>query len=145
MLLKYIIFAFLAFLINTGVFHAADYLLQGVVNSKNINILMLKGDDIRFWVAYGLGLFAGFVLKYLMDKKYVFSDITESKEKEMKKVLIYAMMSIFTTIILTLIVAGFKVWVSRERAKDVGLVIGLLIGYTTKFFLDRKYVFNSSK
>lgn len=145
MIVKYISFAFLAFLVNTGVFHTADLLLQGIINSDNFSILIFKGDDIRFWLAYGMGLFAGFVLKYFLDKKFVFSDQRETRKKEVKKVLLYALMSIITTIILTLVVAGFKAYVSRERAKDIGLIIGLLIGYTTKFFLDKKFVFTQKK
>ena len=142
MLVKYISFAFLATFVNTGVFHLTDYLLQGVLNSDSFSLFSFHGDDIRFWVSYGLGLFVGFVFKYFLDKKFVFADKTESQEKEVKKVLLYALMSVFTTFILTLIVGGFKAYISRERAKDAGLVIGLLIGYTIKFFLDRKFVFN---
>lgn len=39
---------------------------------------------------------------------------------------------------------AFDVLFDSEHAKYVGAVIGLTIGYTSKFYLDRKFVFRSA-
>ncbi len=155
MLLKYIGFALFSAAINYGIFRLCyDHqvfeglwegsfllpIIQKIMAAFSINVIDI-GDTLSFWSAYALGLFVGFVIKYVLDKKYVFNDGYENHKAETKKAGLYAFMSILCTIISVGVTGSFKILLGVQLAKRVGWFLGLLLGYTAKFFLDKKYVF----
>lgn len=157
MLLKYILFAFVSVAVNYSIFRACyDFLLKTVFLNAWITaafewlLLQLSitgldvAENLHFWSSYGVGLFSGFVLKYLLDKKFVFNDGYENRKTETKKAGMYALMSLLCTVISIGITAFVKYTFGPERAKDIGWFLGLLIGYTLKFYLDKRYVFKQS-
>lgn len=87
------------------------------------------------------GTAAGFLVKYVLDKWYVFYDAYSSAREEARKVTIYALLSVFTTCIFWAVeLAAWMIW-GTSFAKYSGAVVGLAIGYTVKYFLDLRYVF----
>ena len=50
-------------------------------------------------------------------------------------------MGVFTTLIFWGTELGFNAVFASGKAKYVGAVIGLTVGYVIKYFLDRKFVF----
>lgn len=87
------------------------------------------------------GTVAGFVLKYVLDKKWVFQDGYSGSRQEVQKVTLYGMFSVLTTLIFwTVEVTFWLVW-QTDFAKYTGAVLGLFIGYAAKFLLDRAFVF----
>lgn len=100
---------------------------------------------LSLYIAMFFGTLAGLVLKYLLDKKYIFFHTTKSKKEDGKKFLLYSFMGVFTTLIFFGFEIGFDYLFENENAKYLGAVIGLSIGYVVKYFLDKKFVFKDSK
>ena len=98
-----------------------------------------------FYIYVGLmiGTLVGLVTKYVLDKKYIFYYQTKTLKKNLTTFILYTVMGVFTTIIFWGFELGFYfAFPQAELAKYVGGIIGLIIGYTTKYFLDKKFVFN---
>lgn len=126
MVLRYIVFAIASTIINL-VF-------------QYISFLAYNGF-MSIYVAMFFGTLAGLILKYILDKKYIFFHIPKSKKDDGKKFLLYSLMGVFTTFIFW----GFEIWfdyvIGGETGKYIGAVVGLSIGYVVKYFLDKKFVF----
>jgi putative flippase GtrA len=88
-----------------------------------------------------VGTLAGLVVKYVLDKKFIFYHEVENKKDDAKKFALYSLMGVFTTIIFWGTEIAFDALSNNENAKYLGAVIGLSIGYVIKYFLDKKYVF----
>jgi len=88
-----------------------------------------------------IGTFAGLVIKYILDKKFIFYHEVKNKKDDAKKFALYSLMGIFTTIIFWGTEIAFDTLSQNSNAKYLGAVIGLSIGYIIKYFLDKKYVF----
>ncbi|WP_435170244.1 GtrA family protein [Falsirhodobacter sp. 1013] len=87
------------------------------------------------------GTLAGFAVKYVLDKRWIFYDGYTTHAGEARKVALYGVFSIFTTLVFW----GFEitfwtVW-QTDIAKYTGGAIGLALGYMAKFTLDRRFVF----
>jgi putative flippase GtrA len=93
------------------------------------------------YLAMFVGTLAGLVVKYVLDKKFIFYHEVESKKDDAKKFALYSLMGVFTTIIFWGTEIAFDALSNNENAKYLGAVIGLSIGYVIKYFLDKKYVF----
>lgn len=96
---------------------------------------------LSLYLAMFIGTLAGLILKYILDKKYIFFHETKSKKEDGKKFLLYSLMGVFTTFIFWGFEIGFDYIFSFENAKYLGAVIGLGIGYIVKYNLDKKFVF----
>jgi len=96
---------------------------------------------LALYLAMFLGTLAGLVLKYILDKKYIFFHTPKSKKDDGKKFLLYSLMGLFTTFIFWGFEIGFDYLFQDENAKYLGAVIGLSIGYIVKYNLDKKFVF----
>jgi len=96
---------------------------------------------------YGLGLSVlagtaiGLVVKYLLDKRYIFRFHTRNAAHNGQTFVLYAIMGVATTIIFWTFEFGFQHVFETATMRYVGGVIGLAIGYVTKFYLDKKFVF----
>lgn len=83
-----------------------------------------------------------FIFKYLVDKIFIFKDKTKYMSiMHFKQILLYGFFAVFTTIIFWFTELTFKYFFSFKNSHYLGAVIGLVIGYTIKFFLDKKFVF----
>ncbi|MCI0466971.1 MAG: GtrA family protein [Beijerinckiaceae bacterium] len=88
------------------------------------------------------GTAAGFIVKYFLDKHWIFFDGYGSAAKEARKVVLYASFSVATTLIFWGFELAFLAIGGTARAKYTGAVIGLVIGNVTKYLLDRSFTFN---
>lgn len=102
---------------------------------------MLYSGFLSLYIAMFVGTVAGLVLKYILDKKYIFFHTPKSKRDDGKKFFLYSLMGLFTTFIFWGFEIGFDALFENESAKYIGAVIGLSIGYVVKYFLDKKFVF----
>ncbi|MCK9454060.1 GtrA family protein [Sulfurimonas sp.] len=117
-------------------------LISTVVNIMFQYLSFLIYDGIlSLYVAMFMGTVAGLVLKYILDKKYIFFHTPKSKKDDGKKFFLYSLMGVFTTFIFWGFEIGFDYMYESENAKYVGAVVGLSIGYVVKYFLDKKFVF----
>jgi putative flippase GtrA len=90
------------------------------------------------------GTIAGLICKYILDKKYIFFWKTTTIGDDVRKFTIYSAIGGLLTLVFWVFEVAFDVLFDSEYAKYIGAVIGLTIGYTSKFYLDRKFVFRSA-
>lgn len=124
--IKYTLFAIISTLLNLLFQYLSFFVYVGFAS---------------LYLAMFVGRLAGLVSKYILDKKYIFYHTPKDKADDAKKFMLYTLMGIFTTVIFWGAEIGFDALFGRESAKYIGAVIGLSIGYVTKYFLDKKYVF----
>ena len=96
---------------------------------------------LSLYLAMFIGTLSGLVLKYILDKRYIFYHQTKTKKEDGKKFLLYSLMGVFTTFIFWGFEIGFDFIFGNEIAKCIGALIGLSIGYVVKYNLDKKFVF----
>lgn len=123
--LRYVAFAMLS--------TAANFLVQAIV----LQIAPWPG----LMPSIVAGTAAGFALKYVLDKNWIFFDRYSSHGDEMSKVALYGLFSVLTTLIFWGFEIAFWTLWKTELAKYTGGAIGLAIGYVSKYALDRKFVF----
>lgn len=126
LLIKYIIFAIVSTLINL----LFQYLSFTIYNGF-----------LALYLAIFLGTLSGLILKYILDKKYIFHHEPKNKKDAGKIFFLYSLMGVFTTFIFWGFEIGFNYIFENENAKYFGALIGLTIGYIIKYFLDKKFVF----
>jgi len=124
--IKYIIFAGISILFNL-LFQYLSFLLYS--------------DFAALYIAMLFGTLAGLVVKYVLDKKFIFYHEVKGKKDDAKKFALYSLMGVFTTIIFWGTEITFDAMSEEPNAKYLGAVIGLSIGYVIKYFLDTKFVF----
>jgi putative flippase GtrA len=103
--------------------------------------LFFYDGTASLFIAMFIGTIAGLISKYILDKKYIFYHIVKGKADDAHKFVIYSFMGVFTTLIFWATEITFDFFSSSENTKYIGAVIGLSIGYTIKYFLDKQYVF----
>ncbi|QOY52968.1 GtrA family protein [Candidatus Sulfurimonas baltica] len=122
------------------------YALFAIISTV-VNILfqyfsfIIYDGFLSLYTAMFVGTLAGLVLKYILDKKYIFFHTPKSKKDDGKKFLLYSLMGVLTTFIFWGFEIGFDYMYEDENAKYIGAVVGLSIGYVVKYFLDKKFVF----
>lgn len=93
------------------------------------------------YIAMFLGTLAGLIVKYVLDKKFIFYHKVKDRKDDAGKFAIYSLMGIFTTMIFWGTELGFYYLAPDPDAKYLGAITGLGIGYVIKYFLDKKFVF----
>nr|WP_025312446.1 GtrA family protein [Roseibacterium elongatum] len=111
--------------------------------------LVLAGADpvggLRFAAAIAAGTLVGLVVKYVLDKRWIFYDQTTGARAQGAQFLLYALMGVVTTAIFWVSeTAAWLIW-GTDLAREVGAVLGLSVGYVTKYLLDRRYVFRDAR
>jgi len=124
--IKYIIFAVISTLFNL-LFQYFSFLIYS--------------DFASLYVAMFVGTLAGLIVKYILDKKFIFEYEVKDKKDDAKKFALYSLMGVFTTIIFWGTEVAFDALYSDPNSKYLGAIIGLSIGYVSKYFLDKKFVF----
>jgi peptidoglycan biosynthesis protein MviN/MurJ (putative lipid II flippase) len=124
---KYILFAILATTVNIF-FQYLSFLL--IDHKYELYIAMLNGTIL------------GMILKYYLDKNFIFYYV--KKEFNNKNIfLLYIFTSIFTTIIFWAIELWFSYYVNINYSEYIGALVGLTLGYSLKYLLDKQLVFNN--
>jgi len=88
-----------------------------------------------------LGTAVGLVVKYLLDKRFIFAFKARDMAHDGQTFLLYTVMGLFTTCIFWALEWAFHVWFDSAAMRYLGGVIGLAIGYYCKYRLDRRFVF----
>lgn len=91
------------------------------------------------------GTAAGLIIKYILDKRYIFRFQTRNIGHNSKIFVLYTLMGIVTTIIFWLFEFGFNHFFQTTQMRYLGGVIGLAIGYLVKYQLDKRFVFRAPK
>lgn len=96
---------------------------------------------LPFFAALFAGTLIGLIVKYILDKRFIFYYVVKSKQEDVKKFILYSVMGVATTAIFWGFQIGFHLLLKTEDGKYVGAVIGLVIGYFIKYQLDKRFVF----
>ncbi|MGL3607527.1 GtrA family protein [Rhizobium sp. G187] len=127
LVIRYAVFAAIATIVNLG---AQRLVLQA-------------GEGALFFAAaVFIGTLAGLVVKYLLDKRWIFADTSTGISEHGRKFSLYTAMGIVTTAIFWGMETSFWLIWGTEMMREIGAVIGLAIGYIVKYNLDRRFVFN---
>lgn len=142
---KYALFAVISTIANLSVQHLCLMLFTSIAflkNFENVSILGLFDFNFVLMAAIFMGTLVGLIIKYILDKKYIFNFKTKSKSEDTGKFIMYSFMGVFTTAIFWAFEFIFDSVFKNYYAKYVGAIIGLSIGYVIKYNLDKRFVFN---
>jgi len=122
--------------------YAAFAALATVANLAAQRLVFAVIDrEISFVLALVAGTGVGLVLKYILDKKWIFFDAAQSFGAEGRKFSLYTLTGVATTLVFWGAEAVFwQIW-QTQMMREIGAIFGLTIGYVIKFNLDRRYVF----
>lgn len=95
----------------------------------------------QFIVALMAGTLVGLVVKYVLDKRWIFYDRTSGARAQGTQFALYSLMGVATTAIFWATETAFWLIWQTDLAREVGAVLGLSVGYITKYALDRRFVF----
>ncbi|KAK47619.1 GtrA family protein [Caballeronia sp. LZ029] len=90
-----------------------------------------------------IGTGVGLVVKYVLDKKWIFRFKAENARHDATMFTLYVTMGLVTTAIFWGVEFGFNHIFGTAEMRYVGGCIGLAIGYVIKYRLDKRYVFRT--
>ncbi len=94
-----------------------------------------------FALAVLLGTAVGLLLKYILDKRWIFFDTSSGIAMHSRKFTLYTVMGVFTTLIFWGTETAFWLAWNTDLMREVGAVLGLSLGYVIKYNVDRRFVF----
>ena len=103
--------------------------------------LAVYSREFSLYAAMALGTLAGLIVKYILDREYIFRYRAKSRMDDMGKFVLYSLMGVFTTFIFWGFELAFHAVFRFDEAKYVGALAGLAIGYFIKYQLDKRFVF----
>ena len=124
-LLKYILFCIIAIVINLS----TQRIIMELIFINN------------YFLALLIGTLFGLVIKFILDKKYIFAYSDSSIKNNSLKFSFYSFNGILTTLLFWGTESVFFFIYKTNFAREFGALIGLTIGYFIKYRLDKKYVF----
>ena len=111
--------------------------------SQEIAVLLYRGPlAIPVSVLAGTGV--GLLVKYLLDKRYIFRYSTRHAAHDAQLFVLYSLMGVATTAIFWGFEFGFQWLFGNRPMRYLGGVLGLALGYWIKYHLDRRFVFRAA-
>jgi putative flippase GtrA len=122
--------------------YAGFAVVATLANLGTQRLVLVGGDDaLRFAVAVGAGTLVGLVVKYALDKRWIFGDRETGLKAHGRKFTLYTAMGLVTTAIFWGTETAFWLLWRTDLMREAGAVLGLTVGYVVKYRLDRRYVF----
>lgn len=117
-------------LISTGVnICTQDFVIRYYNGVFNIPVSIILGTGV------------GLLLKYILDKRYIFCFQARSIVHDTQIFALYMVMGLITTVVFWGFEFSFHFIFGTKEMRYLGGVIGLSIGYFAKYCLDKRYVF----
>lgn len=124
--LRYVAFAFVA----------------TIANLATQRLILQFGDTGGYFAAaVAAGTTVGLVIKYILDKRWVFYDVETGMKNHSRKFSLYTAMGLITTAIFWGTETVFWLIWKTDLMRELGAILGLLVGYVLKYNLDRRFVF----
>ena len=145
--LAYALFAAVATAVNLGVQwgveHAASAAAPWTGGLVARVAALVRLTPARLLLAPELvaGTGAGLVVKYLLDKRFIFRDRVGGAAQHVRKFGLYAVMGLATTALFWGAEIAAAALSTDPQAKYLGGALGLMVGYVVKYRLDRRFVF----
>ena len=115
--------------------------VSGVAILASQELTLREAPALPLIVSVLLGTGVGFVVKYALEKRWIFLDGYGGHLTEIRKLVFYGAFSVGTTLLFWGIELGaWHVW-QTTTAKYVGAAVGLSLGNWIKYLLDKHFVF----
>jgi putative flippase GtrA len=112
------------------------------IGAQDLVIRIYKGAfDVLLALAIGTGV--GLIVKYILDKRYIFRFRPRNAIHDGRTFALYTLMGLATTLIFWGFEFGFHVLFAEKEMRYLGGIIGLAIGYWAKYHLDKRFVFRT--
>lgn len=108
-------------------------------------VLALGDTGLTFAAAVLAGTAVGLVIKYALDKRWIFHDRTAGAARTGRQFTLYTIMGLVTTAIFWGTETAFWLIWRTDPMREAGAVLGLAVGYVVKYNLDRRFVFTGSR
>jgi putative flippase GtrA len=95
--------------------------------------------ELSVFVGTGVGL----VVKYVLDKIFIFRFRAASTLHDLQTFILYTGMGVVTTLLFWGFEFGFNAAFQDKNMRYVGALIGLGLGYWAKYHLDKRFVFRT--
>ncbi len=105
-----------------------------------LSLLVYRGPA-SLYVAMASGTLTGLVTKYALDKRYIFRFRPKNRVEDANSFFYYSLTGLITTAVFWATEIAFDAASDSEFAKYIGAVVGLSIGFVSKYHLDKKFVF----
>ena len=128
--ITYAILALIATAANIGTQDLATRIYTG---SSSVFLSVLAGTGI------------GLIVKYVLDKRYIFKFRARDAAHDGKTFFLYTLMGLVTTVIFWGFEFGFDHLFQTREMRYLGGIIGLAIGYLAKYKLDKRFVFRTTE
>lgn len=126
--------------------YALFAVIATIVNLAAQRLVLLGGESAPwFMAAIAAGTLAGLVVKYLLDKNWIFYDRSAGAAAHGRKFSLYTAMGLVTTAIFWGMETGFWMVWQTDTMREIGAVLGLAVGYVVKYNLDRRFVFTDAQ
>lgn len=129
LVLSYSFFASITTIVNLG--------------SQMASVAIYKGP-----YAIPLSIFAGtaigLLMKYLLDKRYIFQAQTRNLAHDGYLFILYTSMGVITTAIFWGVEYTFHWAFASDAMRYLGGALGLALGYLLKYQLDKRFVFQKA-
>ncbi|MBI3187633.1 MAG: GtrA family protein [Gammaproteobacteria bacterium] len=126
-----ITYAILALIATAANIAAQDIVIRGYTGSFAVLISVVIGTGV------------GLVVKYVLDKRYIFQFRARNVAHDSHIFLLYSLMGLATTVIFWGFEFGFDHVFESKEMRYLGGIIGLAIGYLAKYHLDKRFVFRT--
>jgi len=133
--------------LRTLVFRYAAFAVIATIANLGVQRLVLTHNSnwLSFALAVGAGTLVGLIIKYILDKRWIFSDLGTGMRAHGQKFSLYTATGLITTTIFWGTETAFWLIWQADIMREFGAVVGLSIGYVVKYKLDRQFVFTDSR
>lgn len=106
-------------------------------------LIHIYTGSFHILISVFMGTGSGLIVKYILDKKFIFKYQIKNMKHESKVFTLYILMGILTTVIFWGFELAFHILYQNDLMRYLGGIIGLMIGYIFKYFLDKRFVFQT--
>lgn len=128
LILRYAGFAVVAVLVN-------------LATQRAVLAMGWSQEGVGLALAIAAGTITGLVVKYALDKRWIFYDQTSGVSAQSRQFALYTTMGLVTTAIFWGTETLFWAIWRTDLMREAGAVLGLTVGYVTKYQLDKRFVF----
>ena len=126
--------------------YAIFAIVATIANLGTQRLVLMAGDSPEhFLTAMGSGTIVGLLVKYFLDKRWIFFDQSSGLRAHGRKFTIYTAMGVLTTAIFWANETAFWLIWGTDLMRETGAVLGLILGYIVKYNLDKRFVFTDGR
>lgn len=145
--IKYALFAVIATALNFAAQWSVDFIYTSFLGDTfypNWLTQVVQPKTFYFLMGMFFGTGVGLVCKYILDKKYIFYHTVENVSQDVNTFMIYTLTGVVTTLLFWTFEIVFHFAWEHHYSKYIGAAIGLSIGYISKYYLDKHFVFKKT-